>query len=85
MMTRIEQVIRYNVAGQEFRSYDEAERHLCDKFGEEIHEVIKKHFPDYAHRQACIDFVMDMWTNRAQFCALLDTLYVPLEGYDDDD
>lgn len=70
-MSTIKQVIRYDVAGQSFTSWQAAEDYLRDQFGEEIHELIKVHFPVFAHRQACIDFVLDMWKGRDMWVKLL--------------
>ena len=84
-MAQIKQVTRYAVDGQEFKSLAEADAMLLDRLGEELHELIKEHLPDYAHRKGSIDFTCALWNKRDTFRDLLTVGYEPQECYCDDD
>lgn len=79
-MKRITQVIRYEVDGETYRSYVEAESAIVDMFGEhidgicaEIEKETGNQFPRFS--AGLIKLVEKMWRDRATLAPLLGMTY----------
>lgn len=80
MTVRLNQVIRYEVAGKEYKSYVEAEAAVIDMFGEHIDGIFMEIEKETGRaslrfKSELVKLVEKMWRDRVQLSNLLGMIY----------